>query len=334
MQPKRTTATRVRAARSAGFTVIELLTVVSIIALLVAILVPSLHKARDQAKNVKIRAIMHTLDTGLGLFKNENEDEFRSTNGYPPSARGDDPHEWNLTYTIPRGTMYGAHWLVRYLVGLDQQGVVQRRAVPPELKDNTKEWYKPDATDDGPLPRVGPYVPLDAVELVPTNQLRGQRSATIDEKLVAPVVGDVFGYPILYYVANPHGRVISTPTSAPDDKGRRGVYVQEDNAGFTGSDQGLISGVGWHFRPGQEEDHVLRKFGNPDPGLIDKDQRDRSFTYYICDRKVLDQTDPDGRRPEGRTVKPYRPDTYLLISAGKDGLYGTPDDITNFDRSE
>jgi hypothetical protein len=27
---------------------------------------------------------------------------------------------------------------------------------------------------------------------------------------------------------------------------------------------------------------------------------------------------------------PYRPDSYLLISAGADGLYGTPDDICNF----
>jgi len=29
--------------------------------------------------------------------------------------------------------------------------------------------------------------------------------------------------------------------------------------------------------------------------------------------------------------KPHRPDTYILLSAGADGLYGTPDDITNFE---
>ncbi len=28
---------------------------------------------------------------------------------------------------------------------------------------------------------------------------------------------------------------------------------------------------------------------------------------------------------------PYRPDTYFLITAGYDGLYGTADDILNFD---
>lgn len=34
------------------------------------------------------------------------------------------------------------------------------------------------------------------------------------------------------------------------------------------------------------------------------------------------------------TGDPYRPDTFQLISAGSDGIYGTEDDITNFDRSE
>ncbi|MBL7186604.1 MAG: hypothetical protein ISS70_09780 [Phycisphaerae bacterium] len=29
--------------------------------------------------------------------------------------------------------------------------------------------------------------------------------------------------------------------------------------------------------------------------------------------------------------KPHRADTFILLSAGPDGLYGTADDITNFD---
>jgi len=31
------------------------------------------------------------------------------------------------------------------------------------------------------------------------------------------------------------------------------------------------------------------------------------------------------------TNKPQRADTYILLSAGQDGLYGTKDDFTNFD---
>ena len=29
--------------------------------------------------------------------------------------------------------------------------------------------------------------------------------------------------------------------------------------------------------------------------------------------------------------RPYRADTYILISAGHDGEYGTPDDVCNYD---
>ena len=45
-----------------------------------------------------------------------------------------------------------------------------------------------------------------------------------------------------------------------------------------------------------------------------------SFFYdYIADKKAT-------------TIKwPSNPDSYLLISAGADGLYGTGDDICNFD---
>ena len=42
------------------------------------------------------------------------------------------------------------------------------------------------------------------------------------------------------------------------------------------------------------------------------------FYNYITDPKVT------------AVDWPYRPDSYILISAGVDGLYGTNDDICNF----
>jgi hypothetical protein len=32
----------------------------------------------------------------------------------------------------------------------------------------------------------------------------------------------------------------------------------------------------------------------------------------------------------GRTVVPYRKESFLLITAGRDGLFGTKDDVNNF----
>jgi hypothetical protein len=33
-----------------------------------------------------------------------------------------------------------------------------------------------------------------------------------------------------------------------------------------------------------------------------------------------------------KSGRPYRPDSYILISAGYDGIYGTDDDIFNFEK--
>jgi prepilin-type N-terminal cleavage/methylation domain-containing protein len=53
---------------ASGFTLVELLVVVSIIALLVAILLPSLRKARDTAKITVCKTNMHALGTGFVIY--------------------------------------------------------------------------------------------------------------------------------------------------------------------------------------------------------------------------------------------------------------------------
>jgi len=63
-----------RGTKRHGFTLIELLVVVSIITLLMSILIPSMRKARDHAKEVACGSLMRGLGNGLANYFYENSD--------------------------------------------------------------------------------------------------------------------------------------------------------------------------------------------------------------------------------------------------------------------
>lgn len=64
-----------------GFTLIELLVVIAIIALLLAILLPSLNKARDQAKDIRCRNNLNQIGFAFTLYTDDNEGKFPRNGG-------------------------------------------------------------------------------------------------------------------------------------------------------------------------------------------------------------------------------------------------------------
>lgn len=57
-----------------GFTLIELLVVISIIALLIAILMPALAKAREQARTIQCASQVRQLSVAMTLYASDNDD--------------------------------------------------------------------------------------------------------------------------------------------------------------------------------------------------------------------------------------------------------------------
>lgn len=78
--------------RAKAFTLIELLTVVAIISLLISILLPSLGRAREQAKAVHCAARLKDFANGAAAYENVNGDVL------PPCAWNPDPDRPELVY--------------------------------------------------------------------------------------------------------------------------------------------------------------------------------------------------------------------------------------------
>lgn len=81
--------------RTKGFTLVELLVVVAIIALLVSILLPSLGKAKEQAKMVMCLSNLKGLGLGFGMYTHENNDWYPQSCGAGGYSGPDSP-SWDF----------------------------------------------------------------------------------------------------------------------------------------------------------------------------------------------------------------------------------------------
>ncbi len=288
--------------KEAAFTIVELLTVMSIIVILIGLLVPSLNMVKRYAKEVRQKAQFHSIDSAMELFNS-------GWDGYPPSAALD---EDNVNYC-------GAMKLCEAMVGQDLMGFHPNSRFRSDCTDGAgKDLYAtptngfdPPTDDPDNLKLRKTYLQLEKVNAYRLWHLYGSSVGAFSEKNYGPylfVLCDVYsrvinqetgkkvGMPILYYKANtsntqhdPNGPF---PT-ATDDKGYIYNYLDNDE---------LVK----LKKPWDGSDHPLE--GEPE-------------RFYEITRD---------KRIDINIGRPCRPDSYILISAGFDGMYGTDDDIFNF----
>ena len=101
-----------------GFTLVELLVVISIIALLVSILLPALKHARAAAEQIACASNLKQLDLAFAVYANDRD-------GYLPPSKTADGKAWS--YQI---FSYGASEKP-YLSAMDQQNQRLRRRMQP-----------------------------------------------------------------------------------------------------------------------------------------------------------------------------------------------------------
>jgi len=308
--------------RRRAFTIVELLTVMSVIIILISLLVPALNQVKRYAKEVKQKAQFHSMDVAMELYETEQKE-------YPGSDKeGSD------------GQPYcGAMKLAEAMVGQDVGGFHMDSVYRSDLKNASGDFYLyaiPGNAQSGndtdseanKQARKGPYLTIenanatriediyDANSLNNFSSSMGKRFVLCDEYTRRMTTGLKRGMPILYYKANLAGIRNPSPNNKwqvdPPETQPQNIYDYKDN------DDLVDEGNPWGPTP---DEHPMDPDTDPgDPGT-DNDGLGVKETFYF---RIWNSDIPltDGR--------PYRSDSYILLSAGFDGLYGTRDDIYNF----
>ncbi|MGD0551650.1 MAG: prepilin-type N-terminal cleavage/methylation domain-containing protein [Sedimentisphaerales bacterium] len=294
-----------------AFTLVELVTVVIIIAILLGILLPSVVAIRTKAKETAQKAQLNTIGMALEAFKQDYGD-------YPPSY-----------WFPPLPTNYcGAQKLSEALLGWDLMGFNPNSKWQADGTDGAGTSFYTLATLQD---RKGPYLEPAAANVFRLGKLFNNtlplasdtnvlcdvfkvRKTTDNDSTGKPITA---GAPILYYKAN-----IAYKTIDDSDITHR-IYSYSDNSPIiqlgkltANGNSGLmhpfayLSGMNYPV-------FYNTKYPTSAP-YIPATYGGSGIGYGIRDPRIPS------------IARPYNPDTYILISAGPDGYYGTADDIHNY----
>src|SRR3989339_830506 len=133
--------------RTTGFTLVELLVVISIIALLLAILMPSLSKAREQAVRIVCASNMKSTGTSMSMYISDNKGTL-PPDYMPPRASGKDDGDltncfWQqklISYTKNGKIFTCSNYEKYFSTSSSAKGVVPQEYLYNQVNKDTN-WY-------------------------------------------------------------------------------------------------------------------------------------------------------------------------------------------------
>lgn len=320
-----------------GFTLIELMVVIGIIALLVGILLPTIRGVKLAAYATVTRSQISRLESAIQAYhsdffanpgplsNNEVRGGYRQTSGdlWNPQMSKTELGV-DILMKEPRDWISGSENLTLGLLG----GLRYTDSRP----NGTKLWFDKDAVGGGPFflnpnkpKRLTPYLNYKPNEISQAGEFFKDEAGRRCLDTYIPEFVDSFNdpLPIMYLRARNGspgtvGRYQSNPWGCPTQQ----QYNLDDVTGYTMSQNFPVDGnpgfppnghcIGIKFG----KYHGLRHYGaNGDPGDgYNSNHAKDGVEYFIG----MDANTPPKK------------DDYILISPGKDRIYGTDDDITNF----
>lgn len=290
-----------------GFTLVEMLATIAIIAILVSLLIPAVGYIRRTADNLKQKSQFQSIEMGLEGFRSD-------------SSYGDYPESYFDISIVDEGYC-GAQKLAEALVGLDGFGFHPQSIFKSDGTDgNGVPLYKPavdgyidslpltaaekDAAKKANLAiRKGLYLELETANVVKLWDLYGIGNTDI-------LAGDTF------VLADMFGKVKHIGTQKRT--GMPILYFKADTSKFL-------------HDMGQRDDSTYDVHDSLELAFLSPpwDSSMSHPLFYPGSGEIFyDQTaNPNFTLP----VRPYRAESFILMSAGADGLYGTSDDVFNFD---
>ena len=247
---------------------------------------------------------LHAIEIGLELFRN-------NFGTYPPSYENEFSVDssGNSLGMIP---YCGSNKLAEAMLGMDMLGFHPRSEFRADgcICSSSGGNYVYDSNDPQNIDeRIDLLVDF---QIANAYMMSDVYNADIQSSGTSLVLCDVFekkrpsgkvtGMPILYYRANSKylTQDFTDQMGTEDD-----VYNYYDNKNLLD-----LGSMLW-----MEQNALNHPMAGGSPEGLEV------FEQMIINKQILDMTG---------IKKPYRPNTFILISAGPDGLYGTQDDITNF----